>query len=87
MALTGNKLNISAGLSHPVVFSLPTGIQGKVEDQTRLVLTGIDKELIGLVADRIRSVRPPEPYKGKGIRYDKEVIQLKEGKAAGKGAK
>jgi large subunit ribosomal protein L6 len=87
MALTGNKLNISAGLSHPVVFSLPTGVQGKVEDQTRLVLTGIDKELIGLVADRIRSVRPPEPYKGKGIRYDKEVIQLKEGKAAGKGAK
>jgi len=87
MALSGNKLNISAGLSHPVVFSLPTGVQGKVDDQTRLTLTGIDKELIGLVADRIRSVRPPEPYKGKGIRYDKEVIQLKEGKAAGKGAK
>lgn len=88
MALQGTKLNVSAGFSHPVVFDLPAGVTGKVEDQTKLVLTSIDRELLGLTADKIRSIRPPEPYKGKGIRYDGEKIQLKEGKAAGsKGAK
>lgn len=87
MALQGNKLNVSAGFSHPVVFDLPQGVTGKVEDQTKLVLTSIDRELLGLTADKIRSIRPPEPYKGKGIRYEGEHIQLKEGKAAGKGAK
>lgn len=87
MALQGNKLNVSAGFSHPVVFELPQGVAGKVEDQTKLLLTSADRELLGLTADKIRSIRPPEPYKGKGIRYDNEKIQLKEGKAAGKGAK
>jgi len=87
VALQGNKVNVSAGFSHPVVFELPQGVSGKVEDQTKLVLTSMDRELLGLTADKIRSIRPPEPYKGKGIRYDGEQIQLKEGKAAGKGAK
>lgn len=87
MALQGTKLNVSAGFSHPVVFDLPQGVSGKVDDQTKLTLTSIDRELLGLTCDKIRSIRPPEPYKGKGIRYDGEKIQLKEGKAAGKGAK
>lgn len=82
MNVQGNKVNISAGFSHPVVFELPQGVAGQVADQTKLTLTGADKELVGLVADKIRGIRPPEPYKGKGIRYEGEVIQLKEGKAA-----
>ena len=88
MALAGNKLNISAGFSHPVSFELPAGVSAKVDDQTKVTLSGVDKQLIGLVADKIRSIRPPEPYKGKGLRYEGEVIQLKEGKsgAGGKGA-
>ncbi len=86
MSVAGNKVNISAGFSHPVVFELPQGVTGKVEEQTKLHLTGVDKELLGLTSDRIRSIKPPEPYKGKGLRYDGEVIQLKEGKS-GAGAK
>lgn len=88
LALAGNKLNISAGFSHPVSFDLPTGVSAKVDDQTKVTLSGVDKQLIGLVADKIRAIRPPEPYKGKGLRYEGEVIQLKEGKsgAGGKGA-
>lgn len=82
MNVQGNKVNISAGFSHPVSFDLPTGVTAQVADQTKLTLTGADKELVGLVADKIRGIRPPEPYKGKGIRYEGEVIQLKEGKAA-----
>jgi large subunit ribosomal protein L6 len=87
MQIQGNKLTISVGFSHPVVFELPQGISGKVDEQTKLTLTGIDKEKLGLISDKIRAIRPPEPYKGKGIRYENEHIQLKEGKAAGAGAK
>ncbi len=83
MALAGTKLTVNAGLSHQVIYDIPQGVTPKLEDQTRLSLTSVDKELLGLVADKIRSIRPPEPYKGKGIRYDGEHIQLKEGKAAG----
>ncbi|MBN8554064.1 MAG: 50S ribosomal protein L6 [Deltaproteobacteria bacterium] len=86
MAVAGNKVNLSLGFSHPVSFQLPAGVTAKVDDQTKLSLSGIDKELLGLVADNIRKIRPPEPYKGKGIRYEGEQIQLKEGKA-GAGAK
>jgi large subunit ribosomal protein L6 len=88
MAITGSKLTVSAGFSHPVNFTLPTGVAGKVDDQTKLTLSGVDRELVGMVADKIRMIRPPEPYKGKGIRYEGEEIQLKEGKsgAGGKGA-
>jgi large subunit ribosomal protein L6 len=86
MAVAGNKVNISVGFSHPVSFDLPQGVAAKVDDQTKLTLTGVDKELVGMVADKIRMIRPPEPYKGKGLRYQNEVIQLKEGKS-GAGAK
>lgn len=84
MNVQGQKLNINAGFSHPVEFELPKGITGKVAEQTKLTLEGADKELLGSVADKIRKIRPPEPYKGKGIRYEDERVQLKEGKAAGK---
>jgi large subunit ribosomal protein L6 len=86
MAVSGNKINISVGFSHPVTFALPQGITAKVEDQTKLILTGTDKEQLGLISDRLRAIKPPEPYKGKGIRYEGEVIHLKEGKS-GAGAK
>jgi len=84
MNVQGNKVNLNVGYSHPVQFELPQGITAKVDDQTKLTLSGADKELLGSVADKIRKVRPPEPYKGKGIRYEGERIQMKEGKAAGK---
>jgi large subunit ribosomal protein L6 len=83
MNVQGSKVNISVGYSHPVVYELPKGITAKVADQTKLTLTGFDWEELGSVADKIRKIRPPEPYKGKGIRYQGEHIQLKEGKAAG----
>jgi large subunit ribosomal protein L6 len=86
MSVAGSKLNISVGFSHPVSFDLPQGVSAKVDDQTKLTLSGVDRELIGMVADKIRAIRPPEPYKGKGLRYLGEVIQLKEGKS-GAGAK
>src|SRR5665213_2133342 len=76
MSVAGNKVNINVGFSHPVSFDLPQGIAAKVDDQTKLTLSGIDKEKIGMVADKIRMIRPPEPYKGKGLRYLGEVIQL-----------
>lgn len=76
----GTKLNISAGFSHPVVFEAPAGITIKTPTQTEILIEGIDKELVGQVAANIRSVRPPESYKGKGIRYSDEVVILKETK-------
>jgi len=85
MALTGSKLTLNVGFSHPVVFELPKGLSGKVDDQTKLTITGIDKELVGMVADKIRAIKPPEPYKGKGLRYEGETIQLKEGKSGAGG--
>jgi len=75
---------IQVGYSHPVDFPAPPGIQIAVEGGTRLAVTGADKELVGETAARIRRVRPPEPYKGKGIRYAGEVVRRKAGKAAGK---
>jgi large subunit ribosomal protein L6 len=75
---------IQVGYSHPVDFPAPPGIQIAVEGGTRLVVSGADKELVGETAARIRRVRPPEPYKGKGIRYAGELVRRKAGKAAGK---
>ena len=75
---------IQVGYSHPVEFPPPPGIQLAVEGGTRLVVTGSDKEAVGQTAARIRGVRPPEPYKGKGIRYAGEAVRRKAGKAAGK---
>ncbi|MFS8740383.1 50S ribosomal protein L6 [Synechococcus sp. R65.1] len=82
----GNKLILNVGYSHPVEIPFPPGIQISVEGNNVIVVSGIDKELVGNTAARIRAVRPPEPYKGKGIRYLGEQIRLKAGKS-GKGKK
>lgn len=79
----GTKLTMQLGFSHPVEFPLPTGISATVDGNTKISLKGADKELLGLTAANLRKVRPPEPYKGKGIRYAGEVISLKQGKTAG----
>jgi len=83
----GNKLTVQVGFSHPVEFPLPAGITAQVEANTKITLKGADKELLGFTAASLRKVRPPEPYKGKGIRYAGEKITLKQGKAAGAGGK
>jgi large subunit ribosomal protein L6 len=77
-----DQLELALGFSHPVLFAIPEGITIKVEKQTRLTINGIDKQQVGQVAANIRSLRPPEPYKGKGIRYAGEVVRRKAGKAA-----
>ena len=79
----GKKLVLQVGFSHPVAFDPPPGITIKVESPTRLVVSGADRALVGQVAADIRSIRPPEPYKGKGIKYEGEYIRRKAGKAAG----
>ena len=83
----GQALKFSIGYSHPVLFPLPDGVACKIEKQTHLELTGVDKEMLGQVAANIRSLRPPEPYKGKGIRYTDEKVRQKAGKSGGKGGK
>lgn len=80
--LKGNVLNLSLGYSHPVEFAIPKGIKIAVEKMTHLTISGADKELVGETAARIRRLRSPEPYKGKGIKYTDEVIKRKVGKAA-----
>jgi large subunit ribosomal protein L6 len=84
-ATKGNVLSLTVGYSHQVDFKLPEGVQAKVENNTHIVLTGSDKMILGMAADKIRAVRPPEPYQGKGIRYTNEHIVKKAGKAAGGG--
>ena len=76
----GNTLNLSLGFSHPVEFSVPDGIAIETPSQTEILVKGIDKQQVGQVAAKIRGYRPPEPYKGKGVRYVDEVISLKEAK-------
>jgi large subunit ribosomal protein L6 len=78
-----DRLNLQLGYSHPIVFIPPEGIDIEVEGQTNVRVSGIDKELVGQVAAKIRSFRPPEPYKGKGIKYAGEQIRRKAGKTAG----
>ena len=78
----GNTLNINVGYSNPVEFAIPSGIKIAVDKQTRIKISGIDKQQVGEIASQIRRVRPPEPYKGKGIRYVDEVVKRKVGKAA-----
>ena len=80
----GDVLNLSLGYSHPVNFQLPKGITVEVDKMTKLVVKGIDKELVGQTAAKIRSFRGPEPYKGKGIRYANETILRKAGKTGKK---
>jgi len=78
----GNKVVINAGFSHPVELDAIDGIEIEVPKNTTLIVKGIDKELVGAVASNIRAIRPPEPYKGKGIRYENEYVRRKEGKTA-----
>jgi large subunit ribosomal protein L6 len=76
----GDKLNLSLGFSHPVVHAMPEGIKVETPTQTEIVIKGIDKQKVGQVAAEVRGYRPPEPYKGKGVRYFGEVVILKETK-------
>ena len=78
----GEVLNLALGFSHPVDFGIPKGIKIAVDKQTRVTITGPDRQLVGETAARIRRLRPPEPYKGKGIRYSDEIVRRKVGKAA-----
>ncbi len=78
----GNKLNLQLGFSHPVEFQVPDGIQIETPSQTEIIVTGSDKQQVGQVAAKIRSYRPPEPYKGKGVRYHDERVVMKEAKKA-----
>ncbi len=79
--LQGRKLVLSLGFSHPVEYELPDGVEAKVE-QTKISISGYDKQRVGQVAAEIRAFRPPEPYKGKGVRYVGERVMMKEGKRA-----
>jgi large subunit ribosomal protein L6 len=76
----GDKLNLTLGFSHPVVHQMPAGIQVVTPTQTEILIKGIDKQVVGQVAAEVRSYRPPEPYKGKGVRYSDEVVVIKETK-------
>ncbi|MCF0154377.1 MAG: 50S ribosomal protein L6 [Veillonella sp.] len=84
-AKQGNKLVLTLGFSHPVEMEAPAGITIDVPNQTQIVVSGADKEVVGAVAADIRKWRKPEPYKGKGIRYEGEVVRRKAGKAGAKG--
>ena len=76
----GDKLNLSLGFSHPVVYDMPEGVKCETPTQTEIVIKGIDKQKVGQVAAEVRAFRKPEPYKGKGVRYTGEVVKLKETK-------
>jgi large subunit ribosomal protein L6 len=79
-AVQGDKLNLALGFSHPILFPIPDGIKITVAENTKISISGIDKKVVGQVAADIRRYYPPEPYKGKGVRYAGEVIRRKEGK-------
>jgi large subunit ribosomal protein L6 len=81
-SMAGKALNLSLGFSHPVVFNAPDGINIETPTQTEILIRGFDKQLVGEVAAKIRGYRPPEPYKGKGVRYAGEKITIKEAKKA-----
>lgn len=81
-AVQGKNLNLSLGFSHPVLYPIPEGIKITVTDNTKILIEGVDKQKVGAVAADIRRYYPPEPYKGKGVRYEGEQIRRKEGKTA-----
>ena len=81
--MTGKNLQLALGYSHPIIFALPDGITAEVDKQTAITLRGADKALLGQTAARLRALRKPDPYKGKGIKYVDEVIRRKVGKKAG----
>jgi large subunit ribosomal protein L6 len=83
-AMEGTRLNLSVGKSHPVFFEAPKGITFEVPKPTSIIISGFDKQQVGQIAAQVRSARPPEPYKGKGIRYAGEQVRRKVGKSAGK---
>lgn len=85
--MKGKKLQLMLGYSHPILFGPPEGVNIEAPTQTSVLVTGIDKQLVGLVAAKIRSFRPPEPYKGKGVKYEGEYVRRKAGKAAATAAK
>ena len=76
----GNRLNLQLGFSHPIDYQLPEGIEVQTPSQTEIIVTGVDKQLVGQVSAEIRAFRPPEPYKGKGVRYLDERVRRKEAK-------
>jgi large subunit ribosomal protein L6 len=76
----GDRLNLSLGFSHPVVHQMPKGVKCETPTQTEIVIKGMDRQLVGQVAAEVRAYRPPEPYKGKGVRYADERVVLKETK-------
>lgn len=80
--LQGKKLTMQLGFSHPAVYEAPSGIELKLDKQNTIVVSGIDKELVGEISAQIRRIKPPEPYKGRGIRYEDEQIRRKVGKKA-----
>ena len=79
-AMQGNKLQLNLGFSHPVVMDIPAGLTVKVENNTKIEIAGADKQLLGQFASEVRAKRPPEPFKGKGVKYAEEHIVRKEGK-------
>ena len=79
-AMQGNKLQLNLGFSHPVEMEIPAGLSVKVDNNTKIEITGADKQLLGQFASEIRAKRPPEPFKGKGVKYAEEHIVRKEGK-------
>ena len=81
--LQGRNIQLALGYSHPIIFALPDGITAEIERQTAITLRGADKALLGQTAARLRELRKPDPYKGKGIRYSDEVVRRKVGKKAG----
>lgn len=83
-AVSGKKLELTLGYSHPVIFQIPAGIEITVDKQTKISVTGPNREQVGQVAAKIRSFRPPEPYLGKGVKYADETIRRKAGKSAAK---
>lgn len=83
-AVQGQALSLTLGYSHPVVYTLPPDIKATVENQTLITISGVDKQRVGAVAAKIREFRPPEPYKGKGIKYLEERVRRKAGKAGAK---
>ena len=76
----GNELKLQLGFSHDVIYSLPEGIKAETPTQTEIIIKGLDKQKVGQIASEIRAYRPPEPYKGKGVRYSDETVSLKETK-------
>ena len=81
-AVSGNKIDLQLGFSHPTALEIPKEIEVKVEKSTKIIISGMDKQAVGQFAASVRAVRPPEPYKGKGVRYEDEYVRKKAGKAA-----